>query len=80
MPCETNTDIKYPVILSFDVGVIHLSYCLMTKKLFKQKWFTIAQSLEFFNLIEYIEELVNLILHISRLFFKFFLQRSLRNV
>jgi hypothetical protein len=37
MPCETNTDIKYPVILSFDVGVIHLSYCLMTKKLFKQK-------------------------------------------
>ena len=34
-----NTEIepKYPVILSFDVGVIHLSYCLMTKKLFKQK-------------------------------------------
>ena len=23
---------KYPVILSFDVGVIHLSYCMMTKK------------------------------------------------
>jgi hypothetical protein len=23
---------KYPVILSFDVGVIHLSYCLLTKK------------------------------------------------
>lgn len=34
---ETSNDIKYPVILSFDVGVIHLSYCLMTKKLFKQK-------------------------------------------
>ena len=25
---------KYPVILSFDVGVIHLSYCLLTKKEF----------------------------------------------
>ena len=23
---------KYPIILSFDVGVIHLSYCLLTKK------------------------------------------------
>ena len=31
-----NTDIienqDYPIILSFDVGVIHLSYCLLTKK------------------------------------------------
>jgi hypothetical protein len=26
--------IKYPVILSFDVGIINLSYCLMTKKMF----------------------------------------------
>jgi hypothetical protein len=25
---------KYPIILSFDVGVIHLGYCLMTKKEF----------------------------------------------
>ena len=25
---------KYPIILSFDVGVIHLSYCLLTKKKF----------------------------------------------
>jgi hypothetical protein len=25
---------KYPIILSFDVGVIHLAYCLMTKKEF----------------------------------------------
>ena len=25
---------KFPVILSFDVGVIHLSYCLLTKKEF----------------------------------------------
>ena len=25
---------KYPVVLSFDVGVIHLSYCLLTKKNF----------------------------------------------
>jgi hypothetical protein len=24
---------KYPIILSFDVGIIHLSYCLLTKKL-----------------------------------------------
>ena len=32
------TDIaKYPVILSFDVGVIHLSYCLLTKKQFTNK-------------------------------------------
>ena len=28
------------------------AYKEQTKKLFKQKWFTIAQSLEFFNLIE----------------------------
>ena len=26
------TDIKYPVILSFDVGVINLSYCLLTQQ------------------------------------------------
>jgi hypothetical protein len=25
------TDTKYPIILSFDVGVIHLSYCLLTQ-------------------------------------------------
>jgi hypothetical protein len=25
---------KFPVILSFDVGVIHLSYCLLTKKIY----------------------------------------------
>jgi hypothetical protein len=24
---------KYPIILSFDVGIVHLSYCLLTKKL-----------------------------------------------
>jgi hypothetical protein len=28
------SSVKYPVILSFDVGIIHLSYCLMTKKMF----------------------------------------------
>ena len=28
---------KFPVILSFDVGVIHLSYCLMTKKVYNNK-------------------------------------------
>ena len=28
---------KFPVILSFDVGVVHLSYCLMTKKYYKDK-------------------------------------------
>ena len=28
---------KYPTILSFDVGVIHLAYCLMTKKEFTKK-------------------------------------------
>ena len=28
---------KYPVVLSFDVGVIHLSYCLLTKKEFNNK-------------------------------------------
>jgi hypothetical protein len=34
---------KFPVILSFDVGVIHLSYCLLTKKEFGNKidWFII---------------------------------------
>ena len=30
----SNTETNYPVILSFDVGVIHLAYCLMTKKEF----------------------------------------------
>ena len=25
---------EFPVILSFDVGVVHLSYCLLTKKEF----------------------------------------------
>ena len=30
------TDIKYPVILSFDVGVIHLSYCLLTQKKYEK--------------------------------------------
>ncbi len=30
----TETEKKYPIILSFDVGVIHLAYCLMTKKEF----------------------------------------------
>jgi hypothetical protein len=28
---------SFPVILSFDVGVVHLSYCLMTKKYYKDK-------------------------------------------
>lgn len=28
---------SYPIILSFDVGVINLSYCLLTKKLFNNK-------------------------------------------
>ncbi len=28
----TDNIVKYPLILSFDVGVIHLSYCLLTKK------------------------------------------------
>jgi hypothetical protein len=23
---------KFPIVLSFDVGVIHLSYCLLTQK------------------------------------------------
>ncbi len=34
---------KFPVILSFDVGVIHLSYCLLTKKEIANKidWFII---------------------------------------
>jgi hypothetical protein len=27
---------NFPVVLSFDVGVIHLSYCLLTKKIFKK--------------------------------------------
>jgi hypothetical protein len=30
----TKNILNYPVILSFDVGVIHLAYCLMTKKEF----------------------------------------------
>jgi len=30
----THESKKFPVILSFDVGVIHLSYCLLTKKEF----------------------------------------------
>ena len=29
---EVQSQEKYPIILSFDVGVIHLAYCLMTKK------------------------------------------------
>lgn len=30
------SNIKYPVILSFDVGIIHLSYCLLTQSIFTQ--------------------------------------------
>jgi len=35
---------KYPLILSFDVGVIHLSYCLLTKKVINGKldWHIVA--------------------------------------
>ena len=29
--------VKFPVILSFDVGVIHLAYCLLTKKEYKKE-------------------------------------------
>lgn len=32
--CDTKSFDKYPIILSFDVGIIHLAYCLMTKKEF----------------------------------------------
>lgn len=37
MPYKQETTEKFPVILSFDVGVVHLSYCLMTKKYYKMK-------------------------------------------
>jgi hypothetical protein len=30
------SNIKFPVILSFDVGIIHLSYCLLTQSIFTQ--------------------------------------------
>ncbi len=31
---SNDSEMKFPLILSFDVGVIHLSYCLLTKKEF----------------------------------------------